>query len=53
MREKKLVKLIQKALEKYDHLYSNDELIYMKKEMSSLKEMINENKSQSSKGFGN
>lgn len=53
MREKKLAKLIQKALEKYDHLYNNDELIYMKKELNNLKGQITENKNQSSKGFGN
>lgn len=53
MREKKIAKMIQKALNDYNHLYNKDELIYMKKELRNLKEQMNQNKIQTSKGFGN
>jgi hypothetical protein len=52
MREKKLGKIIKKAL-KEDHLYSNEELNYMKKELHNLQELVKQKKQQSSKGFGN
>lgn len=52
MREKKIIKLIKKAL-KEDHLYSQDELLYMKKEMNSIEKIIEQKNKNNSKGFGN
>jgi len=52
MREKKLIKMIQKALEK-DHIYNQDEILYMKKELNSLKDLLDEKRKKSSKGFKN
>jgi uncharacterized protein (UPF0216 family) len=52
MREKKLIKFIQAAL-KRDHMYSTDEIIYMKQELNNLKEELNTNKKLTNKGFGN
>lgn len=50
MRERKLIKLIQKALKK-DHIYSEDEIIYMKNELNNLKTQLIEKRKISSKGF--
>jgi uncharacterized protein (UPF0216 family) len=52
MREKKLIKFIQAALKK-DHMYSSDELIYMKKELKSIREQFEIDRKNTSKGFGN
>jgi len=52
MREKRLIKFIQDALKK-DHMYSLDELIYMKKELKNIKEQMEINRKLTSKGFGN
>lgn len=51
MREKKLGNIIKKALKK-DHLYSDEELAYMKKELHNLKELTEQQRKHSSKGFG-
>jgi hypothetical protein len=52
MREKALLKILNKAL-KSDHLYSDDELFYMKKEAEGIKKLIENKKKTNSKGFGN
>ena len=52
MREKNLIKFIQDAL-KQDHMYSDDEIIYMKKELNNLKDQLVISKKLTSKGFGN
>ena len=52
MREEKLLKFIRKAL-KDDHLYSNEEIVYMKSELNNLEEIVKNQKKLSSKGFGN
>jgi hypothetical protein len=52
MREKNLIKFIDKAL-KDDHLYSDEEIIYMKTELSNLKKQLVISKKLTSKGFGN
>jgi hypothetical protein len=51
MREKKILKLLKKAL-KNEHLYSDDELHYMKTEVNNLEKVITEQIKKSSKGFG-
>lgn len=52
MREKKMMKLLRKAL-KEEHLYSNEELTYMKKELANLEEQFKQYRKLTSKGFGN
>jgi hypothetical protein len=52
MKEKELLKILNKAL-KQDHLYSDDELFYMKKEVKNIKKIITENNKTNNKGFGN
>lgn len=52
MREKNMLKMLRKAL-KQEHLYSNDELAYMKKELSNLEEQVQKIRKLTSKGFGN
>lgn len=52
MREQNMIKFIKKAL-KEDHLYSNDELSYMKKELANLESQIQQLRKSTSKGFGN
>jgi hypothetical protein len=52
MREKNLIKFIDTAL-KDDHLYTDEEIIYMKKELGNLKEQLKISKKLTSKGFGN
>jgi hypothetical protein len=52
MREKNLIKFIDKAL-KDDHLYSDEEIIYMKTELNNLKKQLEISKKLTSKGFGN
>lgn len=52
MREQNMLKFIKKAL-KEDHLYSNDELCYMKKELANLESQIQQLRKSTSKGFGN
>jgi len=52
MREQKVIKLIKKAI-KQEHLYSDDELVYMKKELSNLETQLNLLRKLTSKGFGN
>ena len=51
MREQKMLKLLRKAL-KQEHLYTNEELVYMKKELSNLEEQLKEYRKLTSKGFG-
>lgn len=52
MREQKMLKLLRKAL-KQEHLYSDDEIVYMKKELSNLEEQFEKYRKLTSKGFGN
>lgn len=52
MREHDIIKFLKKAL-KEDHLYSNDELSYMKKELANLESQIQQLRKSTSKGFGN
>lgn len=52
MRENKLINYLKTAIKK-DYLYSNDELIYMKKELRHLNEQLEAIKKTTSKGFGN
>jgi hypothetical protein len=52
MREKKMMKMLRKAV-KQEHLYSNDELVYMKKELKNLEEQFDKLHKLTSKGFGN
>lgn len=52
MQEKKLVKLIKTALEK-SHLYDEDEIHYMKRELYNLKNHIKKKTQQTAKGFEN
>lgn len=52
MREKKLGKIIKRALKK-DHLYSDEEILYMKRELHNLDNIVKSKKQHLSKGFGN
>ena len=52
MREQNVIKFINRALND-DHLYSDEEIIYMKKELSNLKEQLKISKKLTSKGFEN
>lgn len=52
MREKNLIKFIKNAL-KHDHMYSDEEISYMKKELNNLKTQLVISKKLTSKGFGN
>lgn len=47
-----MIKFIKKAL-KEEHLYSRDEISYMKKELASLESHIKELRKITNKGFGN
>jgi hypothetical protein len=51
MRSKSAIRAIKKALEQ-DHLYSDEEIQYMKKQLKILQEEISQQKAQTSKGFG-
>ncbi len=51
IKEDKLIKHLKKAL-KNDEMYSNEELSYMKKQLSILEENLKEFKKLTSKGFG-
>ncbi len=51
MREQNMIKFIKKAL-KEEHLYSSDELSYMKKELANLEYHMKELRKLTSKGFG-
>jgi hypothetical protein len=51
MREKRLLKILKKALEN-DHLYTSDELLYMREEANNLKKIVEENTKKNNKGFG-
>jgi len=50
MRSKQLLRNLKKAL-KQDHLYSSDEIDFMKKELSLLEEELS-SKQKKFKGFG-
>lgn len=50
-RARELVKLLEK-LTKQDHLYSEEKLIEMKKQLWVLKKELAEIESKTSKGFG-
>ena len=52
MREQNMIKFIKKAL-KEEHLYSRDEISYMKKELASLESHSKELRKITNKGFGN
>ena len=52
MKEKKMLKMLKKAL-KEEHLYSNDELVYMKRELKNLENQFQELRKLTNKGFGN
>lgn len=51
MREKQLGKIIKKALKK-DHLYNDDEIHYMKKELYNLNKIVEQKRQITSRGFG-
>jgi hypothetical protein len=51
MRGKVAIKAIRKAL-KQDHLYSDEEIQYMKKQLKILEEEISQQEVKTSKGFG-
>jgi hypothetical protein len=51
MRETKMLKIIKKAL-KQEHLYSTEELVYMKRELNNLEEQMETLRKLTSKGFG-
>ena len=50
-RAKELVKLLEK-LTKQDHLYTEDQLIEMKKQLRVVKKELAELEAKTSKGFG-
>ena len=50
-RAKELVKLLEK-LTKQDHLYTEDQLIEMKKQLRVVKKELAELETKTSKGFG-
>lgn len=50
-RAKELVKLLEK-LTKQDHLYSEEQLIEMKKQLRVVKQELAELEAKTSKGFG-
>jgi hypothetical protein len=52
MREKRLRNFIKNALKK-DHLYNEDEILYMKKELHNLNNLIENKRQHTSKGFKN
>lgn len=52
MRKEKILKMLRKAV-RQEHLYSDSELVYMKKELKNLEEQFQELKKLTSKGFGN
>jgi t-SNARE complex subunit (syntaxin) len=51
MREKKVLKLLKKAM-KQDHLYSNEELEYMREQLKVVESHLKEKEVQNYKGFG-
>jgi uncharacterized protein (UPF0216 family) len=51
MSGKNAIKVIKKALEK-EHLYSDEELHYMKLQLNILEKEVAEYKIKTSKGFG-
>ena len=51
MRSKEVLKNLKEAL-KQDHLYNEQELKFMKEQLSILEEEFERNKKQKSKGFG-
>lgn len=51
MRTKKVLKMLNKAL-KNDHLYDQNELSYMRKQLKILKEEIFKKEVKNYKGFG-
>lgn len=51
MRGKSAIKAIKKALEQ-GHLYSDEELQYMKKQLSVLQDELEQQRVKTSKGFG-
>lgn len=50
-RARKLVKLLER-LTKQDHLYSEEQLIEMKKQLRVVKQELTELEAKTSKGFG-
>jgi hypothetical protein len=50
-RAKELVKLLER-LTKQEHLYSDEQLIDMKKQLRTVKEELAELEAKTSKGFG-
>jgi hypothetical protein len=51
MIEKTMLKLLNNAMKK-QHLYSDEEIIFMKKQISEIKTTLQEKRKTSSKGFG-
>lgn len=51
MRKNKLISSLKKAL-KQDHLYNEEELRYMKKELKNLEENIKNFRKLTNRGFG-
>lgn len=50
-RAKELMKLLNRLI-KQEHLYNDEQIIQMKKQMRMLKEQIAELETKTSKGFG-
>jgi hypothetical protein len=50
-RARKLVKLLERLV-KQDHLYTEEKIIEMKKQLRELKEELAELEAKTSKGFG-
>ena len=52
MRERNLIKYITTAINE-NYLYTEEEIIYLKRELNKLKGQLAMNKKLTSKGFGN
>jgi hypothetical protein len=50
-RARELVKLLERLI-KQDHLYDNEQLIEMKKQLRVVKQELTDLEAQTSKGFG-
>lgn len=49
--EQTIIKLIKSALKK-EHLYTNEEVIYLKQQLKEMKQHLFDKKKLTSKGFG-
>jgi len=50
-RTKELIKMLERLI-KQDHLYDQDKIVEMKKELYSLKQQLSQFEKENSKGFG-